>query len=410
MADGANIEIRAAQEDELPDMMRLCGYSFGNNSEEPEPLLVRPEQTLCAFDGERMVATSGAFDFQMRMNGRAMAMDGVTLVTCDPGYRRRGLVRQLMEGLLQRAKERDVPLAALWASMGAIYQRFGYGLATTQVKYEVPLRFIQFQFGEEPTGSVRRLGRDEALPHLESVYQAYSMPGNGMLHRSKLFWDLMLKRSGGQHTWIAVYFDARGEPRGYCLYKTIFDEALFPESPQIMDVFDFVWLDMDAYRGLWRYLGSHDLVDRIRFDYVAEDDPAPSLFLEPRRLRRKTGDGVWMRVVDVADALTGRGYDQPGEAVIEITDDALCPWNNGCYRLSVNAGGEEAAADVERLNGPASPDLAIRPEGFASLVSGHSRASDLARMGRAAIPDEKQAASLDAFFATRRRPHCPNMF
>ena len=207
-----------------------------------------------------------------------------------------------------------------------------------------------------------------------------------------------------------VYFDPRGEARGYCLYKTIFDETLFPESPQIMDVFDFVWLDMDAYRGLWRYLGSHDLVDRIRFDYVAEDDPAPNLFLEPRRLRRKTGDGVWMRVVDVADALAGRGYDQPGEAVIEITGDELCPWNNGCYRLSVSAGGEEAAADVERLNGPASPDLAIRPEGIASLVSGHSRASDLARMGRAAIPDEKQAASLDALFATRRRPHCPNMF
>jgi predicted acetyltransferase len=414
MADGANIELRSAREDEMSELMRLVDYAFANNelpAKEPDPPPVQPEQTLCAFEGERMVATSGAFEFQMRMNGRKMAADGVTLVTCDPGYRRRGLVRQLMEGLLQRAKDRDVPLAGLWASMGAIYQRFGYGLATTQVGYEIPLRFIQFQFGEASSGVVRRLDKDTAMPHLESLYRAYADPGNGMLHRGKLFWDLMLKRSEGQHTWIAVYFDAKGVARGYCLYKTRFDVELFPESPQIMDVFDFVWLDMDAYRGLWHYLGSHDLVDRIRFDYVAEDDPAPSLFLEPRRLRRRTWDGVWMRVVDVADALAGRGYDLPGEAVIEITDDELCPWNNGCYRLSVGAASETApAVSVERLTGPASPDLAIRPEGFASLLSGHTRASDLARMGRAAIPDDERSASLDALFATRRRPHCPNMF
>ncbi len=413
MADGAdtgtNFEIRAAREEELQTIMQLVGYAFANNEQpkdEPEPPPVTPQQTLCAYDGERMVATSGAFDFQMQMNGRPVAADGVTLVTCDPGYRRRGLVRQLMEGLLQRARQRDVPLAILWASMGAIYQRFGYGLATTQVTYEVPLRFVEFQFGEQSGGNTRRLSRAEAMPHLESVYEAYSTPANGMLQRRKFLWDFMLKRSEGQNVWIAVYFDDGGKPRGYCLYKTLFDVKLFPESPQIMDVFDFVWLDMDAYRGLWRFLASHDLVDRIRFDYVAEDDPAPSLFLEPRRLRRRTTDGVWMRIVDAAGALGGRGYDLPGEVVIQVTEDVLCPWNNGCYRVIAN----EDGAEVEKLAGSTHPDLTIRPDGLASLVSGHSRASDLARMGRAAIPDEQQAARLDALFATRRRPHCPNMF
>lgn len=409
MADGANIEIRAAREDELETMMRLVGYAFANNEqpkEEPEPPPVTPEQTLCAFNGEQMVATSGAFDFHMQMNGKPVAADGVTLVTCDPGFRRRGLVRQLMEGLLQRARDRQVPLAILWASMGAIYQRFGYGLATTQVTYEVPLRFIQFQFGGQPPGHVRRLSRDEALPHLESVYQTYAKRGNGLLQRDRILWDFMLKRSAGQNVWLAVYFDAEGVPRGYCLYRTKFDVELFPESPQIMDVFDFVWLDMEAYRGLWGFLGSHDLVDRIRFDYVAEDDPAPNLFLEPRRLRRRTLDGVWMRVVDAQAALRARGYDLEGEAVIEITEDALCPWNNGCYRVVANA----ESAEVEKLNGSASPDLATRPDGLASLLSGHTRPSDLARMGRAAIPDEQRSAALDALFSTRRRPHCPNMF
>ena len=65
---------------------------------------------------------------------------------------------------------------------------------------------------------------------------------------------------------------------------------------------------------------------------------------------------------------------------------------------------------MEKLAGNAATDLVLRPDGLASLLSGHTRASDLARMGRAAIPDEGAAARLDAMFATRRRPHCPNMF
>ena len=87
-------------------------------------------------------------------------------------------------------------------------------------------------------------------------------------------------------------------------------------------------------------------------------------------------------------------------------EDELCPWNNGCYRLTTS----DDVTDVEKLSGPASPDLAIRSEGLSSLITGHTRASDLAGMGRAAIPDEGRAAVLDALFATRRRPHTPNMF
>lgn len=409
MADGANIEIRAAVADEMAELRRLTGYAFANNEEpsaEPDWYPLKPEQSYCAFAGEKMVASSGAFDFHMRMNGRQMAADGVTMVSCDPGYRRRGLVRQLMEGLLQRARDRQVPLAILWASMGAIYQRFGYGLATTQVRYEIPLRFLQFQFGARPEGEVRLLSRDEAMPHLESIYQQYSQPGNGLLQRGELLWNFLLKRGGGQHTWIAVYFDSTGEARGYCLYRTRFDPKLFPETSQIMQVFDFAWLDMDAYRGLWGYLGSHDLVQTIHFDYVAEDDPAPNLLLEPRMLRRRTWDGVWMRVVDAAAALSGRGYDLPGEAVLEVVDDMLCPWNNGCYRLSVAGDWVE----VEKLGGSASPDLTVRPDGLASLLSGHTRPSSLARMGRIAVPDPEREPALDALFSTRRRPHCANMF
>lgn len=409
MSSGANVEIRPARQNEMLEINRITGYAFANNDlpkDPPEPPPLAPEHTLCAFDGERMVASSGAFPFKMRCNGRTVAADGVTLVSCDPGYRRRGIVRRLMDGLLQRAHEREVPLAILWASMGAIYQRFGYGLTTTSVAYEIPPRFIQFQFGERPAGGVRLLEKDEALPLVKAIYRQYAEGANGLLHRGDFYWDIMLRRQNDQHTYIAVYYDADDAPRGYSFFRTLHQPELMPETSQVMDVFDFIWLDMAAYRGLWEFFAGHDLVERIRFDMVAEDDPAPNLLLEPRRLRRKTWDGIWTRVVDAEAALGARGYDIDGEVVLEVVDDDLCPWNNGCFRLTATTEG----ATVERLTGSTAPDLATRPDALATLLAGQARASELARMGRLTIPDVDRAAALDGLFATKRRPHCPNMF
>lgn len=406
---GTNIELRAAVAEEMSELNRVTGYAFAENDlpkQEPDPQPLLPEQTLCAFDGAKMVATSGAYDFKMRFNGQTVIADGVTVVACDPGYRRRGIVRGLIDGLLQRSHERGVPISILWASMGAIYQRFGYGLATTSVSYDIHPRYLQFQFGQRARGNVRLLGKDDALPLLKAVYRAYSAPANGMLHRGDVYWEVMLRRAGDQHTYVAVYLDEANEPRGYCLYKTKWVEPGLPEPSQLIDVFDFAWLDMPAYRGLWEYLARHDLANRIRVEFVAEDDPAPSLLLEPRMLQRKTWDGIWLRVVDVERALAARGYDVSGEAVIEVIDDDLCGWNKGSYRL-VSSG---ESTTVERLTGSARADIVTRPGALASLVSGHTRPSDLARMGRLEVDGARRAAELDALFASRRRPHCPNMF
>ncbi len=119
----SNFEIRQATSEEMPAFQALAKYAFAENSapeatEEPAPL--RPEWSLAAFDGNKVVASSGGFPFKMRFNGHAVAADGVTAVATDPGYRRQGAVRALITGLMHRARNNGVPVSVLWASMGAI--------------------------------------------------------------------------------------------------------------------------------------------------------------------------------------------------------------------------------------------------------------------------------------------------
>ena len=58
----------------------------------------------------------------------------------------------------------------------------------------------------------------------------------------------------------------------------------------------FVWLDIDAYRSIFTFIASHDLVGRVDVVRVPQDDPAPELFMEPRLLNPIDEEGSWWRV------------------------------------------------------------------------------------------------------------------
>ncbi len=369
-------EFRPVVEDELKEFRRVLHYVFaetpqpaeerraGDNEppeEAPEELdaALKPEWTHAAFHKGKIVASSGGYPFRMRMNGRAVAADGVTAVGTYPGFRRRGLVRRLITDLLHRAHDNGQPAAILWASMGAIYQRFGYGRGSTQARYRFDPRHFHFEFGERAEGYTRLLNIDAARPIVSDLYRRFIEERNLLLHRTDVMWDIVLPKK--KAPWCAVHFNAADEPVGYITYRTAGELSSFGPS-QELTVQDFVWLDMTGYRGLWEFLVGHDLVGRILWWRASEDDPAPELLLEPRLLERTTYDGIWLRVVDVRALLEQRGYDTAGVATIEITGDPECPWNEGVWRIE-SAGQESEARSA---NGQ-TPDLRTDPRGLASL-------------------------------------------
>ena len=414
-----DFEFRPVTEDELKEFRRVGQYVFADTSEPAEErrpgdneppeeaaeelhVTLRPEWTLAAFHKGKIVASSGSFPFRMRMNGRGVDADGVTAVGTYPGFRRRGLVRRLITDLLHRAHDNGQPAAILWASMGAIYQRFGYGRGSTQARYRFDPRHFAFQFGERADGYTRLLDREAARPVVADIYRRFIDERNLMLHRSDVMWDIALPKK--RTPWCAVHFNADDEPVGYVTYSAAGMSPTFGPS-QEFTLQDFVWLDMTGYRGLWEFLVGHDLVGRILWWRASEDDPAPELLLEPRLLERTTYDGIWLRVVDARALLEQRGYDTPGGATIEITSDPECPWNEGVWRIESDGQESEARSASGQV-----PDLRTDPRGLASLVSGHTTASELTRYGRMEVDDAKKLPQLDALFATRHRPACMNDF
>lgn len=400
-----NFTFRPATKDEMSLVGKHIDYAF--NEEGGEALGCKAEWTICAFDGDRIAATSGAYPFQMGFEGNDVPCAGVTIVTTEPEYRRRGLVRELCTRLLHKAREDGQPVAALWASMGALYQRYGYGLASNFNSYEIDPRQVAFREETPIDGYVRRMDADTALPLIKGVYTR-SIAGKTLtIEREDYFWDaLYLAREKDRHHF-AVSFDDNDQPRGFAVYRQKDVSRPDGTSYLALSIVDFVWLDLVCYRALWTYLCSHDLSHKLNFIFVPDDDPAPQTLLEPRKLGQRKSDGLWMRVVDVPALLEQRGYSLGGSATVIIEDDDLCPWNNGTWTVCAEGGG--AAAKVSE-GGDANRALKLSINTLATVLSGHTGASQLATMGKIACDDRAALRAADALFSTTHRPWCPHEF
>lgn len=403
------VEVRAARPDEMDQFGLIGAYvyagAFGDGPDNYVSQNNRAEWTLCAFVDGRMAASYSCIPFTMRANGKAVPLGGITAVGTLPEYRRQGLLRAITTRSLADMRERGQAVAALWASQAAIYQRYGYALASELVRYRIDTTDVAFADGDAGSARVVRMSADAGYDAMKNVYIDFVGDRMCYLHRAKPLWmNAVLSNSpatGPAH--VAVAYAADGAATGYVVYHVRNDKTGHPTRAQEIVVKDFVWLNADAYRSLWSWLARHDLVGRIDWQRAPVDDPAPELFVEPRLLNEQSRDGIWLRIVDVAQAFAQRGYQTIGSITIDVGGDDLTPWNAGRYTFECSPDG----AAVTRSR--ASADLTMSIKALASVYSGFRTARQLAAWGLV----EGDDAALDLatrLFATRHAPHCPDHF
>jgi predicted acetyltransferase len=111
------------------------------------------------------------------------------------------------------------------------------------------------------------------------------------------------------------------------------------------------------------------------------------------------GDALWVRVLDVGAALSGRTYASDGKVVFDVVDE-FCPWNAGRWQLE----GGHATPSKE------TPDLALPVQSLGSVVLGGISFAALARAGRVEELEDGAIARADSLFRWDRHPWCPEIF
>jgi predicted acetyltransferase len=123
------------------------------------------------------------------------------------------------------------------------------------------------------------------------------------------------------------------------------------------------------------------------------------LLANPRRADCKLVDALWVRLVDVGAALSGRAYAGEGSVVFDVRD-AVCPWNEGRWRVS-----QEGASRTDD-----EAEIALDVSTLGAAYFGATSFSQLRGALRLEEISHGAVERADALFSWRPLPWCPEIF
>src|SRR6478672_8799915 len=306
-----------------------------------------------ALDGDEVVGVIGSYALDVTVPGGAtMPMGAVTWVGVAATHRRQGVLRRMMDACHADIDERGEPVAMLFASESAIYERFGYGMASKV--WVVEIRTHEAGLRPElvpPAGTVRFVRGDAAAEHVAATWERYRRTRPGETSRSEALHalqhaDRTRERDGDAPAWFLAHAD------GYAVYRIVqhWNDGHPAHDLQLLEI---VAITPDAHAALWHVLLNVDLVGTIRSRQLPLDDPLPYLLTDPRAVRT-TGlnDGIWVNVRDVPICFGTRTYATDDRFVVEV----------GGARYAIGTGG------VSRVR--SRPDLVAEPSAMGALLLG----------------------------------------
>ncbi len=400
------IEIGTLPEARLEDWLACDAAAFGGQTE-PEDLAQFREflvfdRCQMALDEGEIVSTACVFPFEMSVPGAVTPMAGVSFVSVKPTHRRKGVLTAMMRHQLEDVRERGESMASLWASESVIYGRFGYGMSSESVEWEIDRPFASLTAGTAPHGRFRLVSEDAALRDWPAFFDSVRAGQPGMFSRSTAHWKrhrFYNREKAKPRFW--VQYEVGGQIAGYAYYRNTQRESRNIADNHV-EVMELIAANDEAYTALWRYIFGIDLVSKITAYHRPVDEPLVHMLIDPRRLQRTPQDGLWLRVVDAEAALATRRYSREGSLVVDVTDRFL-EWGNGRYL--VEGGPEGATCSVTTRE----PEIRMGIRDLGAVYMGATSFTSLARAGR--VEGEREALlKADGMFRWEPQPWCPEVF
>jgi predicted acetyltransferase len=366
-----------------------------------------PEMSLGAFDDGEVVGTSGAIAFESAVPGGAIIKNaGVTAVTVATTHRRQGVLTNMMKRLLKQERDKGQPVASLWASESVIYGRFGYGMSIQHENILIDTRKAAINNMPEVPGKIRFVDSDQAPKVFPEAWEAAVNAHVGIPRRCDRSWDRMFMQSGAGDGWSKpwmIVYEEDGQALGFAIYKLKELHVFGEQTHGLVNADIVIHSNPASHAALWNHLLNVDLYDSVSNWRSPVDDSLPWMLADQRQLERKPYDGVWYRMLDVAEALSTRTYLAEGSMVFEVEDSFIPEWG-GRFELT---GGPDGARCVPTTK---SADITLPTASLSTIYLGGAKLGDLARAGRAVENTDGSISKADAMFATVKAPWCPLMF
>ncbi len=380
--------VRSATEDDQQAITRLAATCFvaydPPERRPPWQVMAADEGSVVVTEGAEIVGMARYLDMQLTVPGdNVLPVAGVSAVAVAPTHRRRGVLRAMYTELHERIARAQYPIAALTATQGGIYGRFGYGPATIERGLSVQRRLATFHHDVPDAGGVRLVAPGEHREQLMDIYDRWRRVTPGGLECPGVLWDDLLAdreadRDGGT-AWFAFL-----HPDGYALYRVRHGDTMVARVEAMTAV------TPDAHAALWRALVGLDLIEQVQIDTFPAD-PLQYLLADARQVRTVSQvDALWLRIMDVPAALRARRYLADLDLVLEVRDGFRS--DGGRFALHVRDG----VASCTPTDEPAHVHLDIDVLG--SIYFGAHSVTELAAAHRVHCSDAELLTQMDLAF------------
>ena len=362
----------------------------------------------------------GVYPMTLSVPGKGEAVEqvpcaGLTWVGVHPDHRRQGVLTAMIRHHLEQVHEEPgMHVSALHASEPVIYGRYGYGLASLELDVTLGrgTTLAAPHLDQAASGITTRMGTvsDPGTPdRMRSCHLATAEVGAviGQTGYYERVCQLIPEQMRDKEPWRVLFAQVEGTGDGVDVGFAMFRRTHKWERGRPGGELT-VWSlegEQPARLALLRRLLDFDLMATVKLSTVGVDDPVLLWAGGPRSTSDvATYDSLWVRLVDLPEALRSRTWSAACDVVVEVEDTAA-PWNDGTWHLHADGAG---VAVVERSTREADVRLPVAALGAAFLGGGN-----LAAMHRAGLVAERRpgaAAELWRAMRTDTQPTGAWMF
>ena len=340
-----------------------------------------------------------------RAGVRQVPCAGLTWVGVHPDHRRTGVLTAMLRHHFERVHEEvGTHVSVLHSSEPAIYGRHGYGLASLE---------LEVSLGRGTTLTAPSL-EDQAAAittHLATISDPEVSTRMRECHLGSADLGSVVGAAGyyarlcselpehlrDKESWRVLFARREGVDVGFAMFRRTHKWERARPAGELS-----VWAllgEPAAQLALLRRLVDFDLIGTVKVGTVGVDDPLLHWVGGPRGASEvATFDSLWVRLVDLAEALQDRAWCAPCDVVVEVADTAA-PWNDGRWRIRADHTG---TATVQRTTALADVRLPVAALGAAYLGGGN-----LVALQRAGLVTECRAGAVGELWRAMRTEVAP---
>ncbi|KKI93766.1 hypothetical protein WQ54_01565 [Bacillus sp. SA1-12] len=373
--------IREITTEDYEDIIALSEYAFQFKVADQELNEVKRkldnQYILGAFDENKLHAKLHVYPLQVKIKNQVFKMGGVASVATWPEARRNRKVASLLNESLNWMNNEEYDISYLHPFYVPFYRKFGWELICSEKTYTISKEDLIFIHNSN--GTFIRKTKEDALPSLMNIYEAFSETYNSLLIRDQSWWqDVVLKK--GEH--VIIHVNEHKQEDGYMLY-TVKDRELV--------IHEVVVLSEMSKKDFWNFICQHDsMVSTVKWKTHEED--RLTLFIPNPRVKTEIHPYFMGRIVNVMRFLQKYPFYIQGEnPLILHLSDPVCTWNNGTFFLQGDSIKSFQKDNGASTNAP-KKGLIMNIGILTSVLLGHSDPKKLFEIGM--IQGEEQQLNL----------------